>query len=468
MDTSSARWWACPLDVEGLAVDVVDRVRDAAAALSRARDLDLRVATSSALVAASFAAHEHLRIDGDAVEAWADLSGFARAADGWVRLHGNYPHHASVLRSVYGIRDRAGLDRALAGRRAAEIEEEVTAAGGIAVRVRSEEEWRAHPHHIATAADPWSTVVDRGPRPSLPALIGTGRTGSGSAGPGPAGPGLAGTGSDGPASWRSGDRPLPLDGVRVLDLTRVIAGPTASQLLACLGAEVLRIDPPHRPEILAQHLSTGMGKRSTILDLRDRDGRRRALDLAAGADVILTGYRPGALDRHGLGAEHLEHLAPQAVIGLLSAWGEDGPWGSRPGFDSIVQAATGIAAVCGSDGRPGALPVQALDHSSGHLLAALVLDALADARARTLRVSLLGAACALLALPRPVDADEGASTSPSATPREPLEIPRRPVTSAGLRLEAVPPPLLLDGRTVEQDVPGYGAAEPVWRRGAAG
>ena len=139
MDAPSARWWACPLDVETFAVDAVEQVRDAAAALTRARGLDLHVTTSPALTAASFAALEHLHVDGVPAQAWAELSGFARAADGWVRLHGNYPHHAEVLRELYGIRDRDGLDRVLAVRPSAQIEDEVAAAGGIAVAVRTAE-----------------------------------------------------------------------------------------------------------------------------------------------------------------------------------------------------------------------------------------------------------------------------------------------------------------------------------------
>lgn len=297
-------------------------------------------------------------------------------------------------------------------------------AGGIAVAVRSARQWREHPQHIATADEPWAGVVERGDRPPLHAQRGNGCARS---------------------------RPLPLDGVRVLDLTRVIAGPTGSQLLACLGAGVLRIDPPHRPELLDQHLSTGMGKRSTILDLRDDSDRAQARSLATSADVILTGYRPGALARHGLGPGDLEQLAPQAVIGVLSAWGETGPWGDRAGFDSIVQAASGIAVACGSAERPGALPVQALDHASGHLLAAHVLTALAAGRARTIRVGLLGAAQALLALPVP----------PAHDPA-PFEIPRRRVMAAGTVLDAVPPPLLLDGHSIERTMGGYGAATPHW------
>lgn len=419
MDTSSARWWACPLDVGTLAADVVERVRAAAAALSRARNLDLRPATSPALVVASFAALEHLRVDGDAVESWAELSGFARTADGWVRLHGNHPHHAAALQKLYGIRDRAGLERALAARTGSQVEQEVTAAGGIAVRVLDRAQWQEHPQARDCARHGWVEVEDRGAR-------------------------------EPPTPIRP--RPELLAGVRVLDLTRVIAGPTCSQLLSCLGADVLRVDPPHRPEILEQHLSTGMGKRSTLLDLRDAVQRDRALSLAAGADVILTGYRPGALDRHGFGTEDLAALAPQAVIGALSAWGEAGPWGRRAGFDSIVQAATGIAVACGTSERPGALPVQALDHATGHLLAAAVLEALAEGRARTIRVSLLGAAEALHSLPRPPGGDVAEHPVPTVR-----------VRSGARELIAVPPPLLIDGRTIERDVPEYAAAAPVWR-----
>src|SRR5690606_16706632 len=122
MTSATDRWWDCPLDVETFACDAVDRARDAAAHLARARGLDVHVDTSPALIGASFAAYDHLRVDGEGVETWAELSGFVRAADGWVRLHGNFPHHAAALRELYGIRDRAGLESVLARRRAADIE----------------------------------------------------------------------------------------------------------------------------------------------------------------------------------------------------------------------------------------------------------------------------------------------------------------------------------------------------------
>jgi crotonobetainyl-CoA:carnitine CoA-transferase CaiB-like acyl-CoA transferase len=163
----------------------------------------------------------------------------------------------------------------------------------------------------------------------------------------------------------------------VLDLTRVLAGPVASRTLALLGCDVLRIDPPGMPELAPLHVDTGAGKRSALLDLHD--GRALAVlhGLLTTADVVVTGYRPGALEEFGLGPEQLAAQHPSLVHASLSAWTPDGPWGRRRGFDSIVQAATGIALVESGDGdRPGALPAQALDHAVGYLLAAGVCAAL--------------------------------------------------------------------------------------------
>lgn len=424
MTVSPRRWWVGPFDVEHLAWSSVVRARDAACELAAARDLDLTVDTTPELVAASFSAIEHLRIDERAPQPWAEFSGFVEARDGWVRMHGNYPHHAAVLRRVLGVQDRAGLEREIARRDAAEVEEEVTAAGGIAARVRTRQEWAAHPQARARQDLEGVSITDRGERPALPSTT---------------------------AASRNAASAL-LAGVRVLDLARVIAGPSGTQLLACFGADVLRIDPPHLPELLDQHLSTGMGKRSAQLDLRLAPEQLRSL--AAEADVIVCGYRPGALAALGLGIEEFEQLAPQAVIVSLSAWGDTGPWGRRAGFDSIVQATTGIAVECGTSEHPGALPVQALDHSTGQLLAAHVMESLARARAATLRLSLLGAADALFALP-----------SPPAEAPESLEVPRVRVASAGSMLEAVPPPLRVDGVSIERPVGEYGTAALRWEPG---
>jgi crotonobetainyl-CoA:carnitine CoA-transferase CaiB-like acyl-CoA transferase len=169
---------------------------------------------------------------------------------------------------------------------------------------------------------------------------------------------------------------LPAAGLRVLDLTRVLAGPVATRTLALLGADVLRLDAPRLPELPDQHADTGLGKRSATLDLAT--DRQTFEELLAAADVVVTGYRPGALDRFGLSAEALAERRPGVVVAQLSAWGGYGPWRERRGFDSLVQAATGIAVLEGSPDRPGALPAQALDHGTGYLLAAAVLRALIE------------------------------------------------------------------------------------------
>jgi crotonobetainyl-CoA:carnitine CoA-transferase CaiB-like acyl-CoA transferase len=162
----------------------------------------------------------------------------------------------------------------------------------------------------------------------------------------------------------------------VLDLTRVIAGPVATRTLALWGADVLRIDSPALPEPNWQHLLIGEGKRTALFDLTDSDQFRAFRNLLDGADVVITGYRGGALDRFGLGADRLVAEYPGLIVASLTAWGSTGPLAERRGFDSIVQAATGIALEVGTDGKPGALPAQALDHAAGYLLAAAITTAL--------------------------------------------------------------------------------------------
>ncbi|RSS80249.1 hypothetical protein EF918_14495 [Streptomyces sp. WAC06614] len=187
--------------------------------------------------------------------------------------------------------------------------------------------------------------------------------------------------------------PRPAAGARVLDLTRVIAGPVATRTLGLLGADVLRIDPPGLPEDADTYADTGFGKRSARLDLADARDRAAFEELLARADVVVSGYRPGALERYGLGVDELMARRPGLVVAELCAWGWQGPWAGRRGFDSLVQAGYGIAAAeAGPDGRPGVLPAQALDHGTGYLVAAGILRALARGGGRSLRFSLAGTA----------------------------------------------------------------------------
>lgn len=414
--------WDCPLDVDALARASVQDAVAAARSVARVRGTDADLATTPALVRSAFAAIEHLRVDGHEPPVWAPLSGFFEASDGWVRLHGNYPHHAHAITDTFGVTERDDLASALLAITAGEIEDEVTARRGIATVVRTPAQWRAHPHGVATAADPWWSTTSNGERDPL--------------------------------------RPttsLPLHGVRVLDLTRVIAGPTCSQLLACLGADVLRIDPPQRPEILEQHLSNGMGKRSATLDLRT--GSKHLRDhLLPRADVVLVGYRPGSLAPFGLDPRDLAEVRPDLVTVSLSAWGEgSGPWRERAGFDSVVQAATGISVVCGAQDRPGALPVQALDHATGFRMAAAVMRSLAAGRGSTTRISLVGAARALLAAPRPHRLQPPTHALPTQAPPTTVE-----VGSPHGTLVVPPPPVTLGGRTLELPVDGLGTSPPTW------
>lgn len=433
MDAPRIRDRPGQLDVGGLAADAVELARAAVERVARARGSEVEVATSAPLIVGAFDSIGHLRIDGRPAEGWAPLSGFVEAADGWVRLHGNFPHHAQAIRTCLQVDGAEDLARAVARLPAAEVEERVTAEGGIATVVRTPEQWQAHPHHLATAQEPWYRTVEGENRRALGAIGALSRGSGASAG-------------------------RPLAGVKVLDLTRVIAGPVCSELLACLGADVLRIDPPHRPELLDHYLGHGMGKRSTELDLAAHQDLLHE-SLLPEADVVLLGYRPGSLAKLGLDPEALAERHPHLVVGSLSAWGEHGPWGQRAGFDSIVQAATGIATVYGSpDGRPGALPVQALDHSSGFVLAAGVLDLLAAARAGRVHVSLLGAARELL--DRGVQ--EPSSASGGAPPGAVTETTTVDLDTQHGPVRTVPVPITCDGRVLTGPISGYAAADARW------
>ncbi|MCX4775836.1 CoA transferase [Streptomyces sp. NBC_01264] len=345
-----------PLPVRELARATVGACALAAAELAAVRagggaDDVAPLLVDEGAVATAFVSERHLLVDGRPPVTFAPLSGFWRAADGWVRTHANYPHHETALVRVLGAGTREGVAAAIAGRRAVDVQEEVYAAGGLAVAVTREY---------------------GAPQPLVE------RTGPGAGGR-PLGALPAGTGR-------------PLEGLRVLDLTRVIAGPVATRTLGLLGADVLRIDSPGLPESDDAYADTGFGKRSALLDLGET-GDRTVLDgLLAGADVVMCGYRPGALERYGLGAEELLARRPGLVVAELCAWGRQGPWAGRRGFDSLVQAGYGISAVCGDEQGPGVLPAQALDHGTGYLAAAGVLRALAEGGGQALRFSLAGTA----------------------------------------------------------------------------
>ncbi|WP_226531781.1 CoA transferase [Microbacterium paraoxydans] len=330
-------------------------------------------ALDPARIAVAYGSDRVLTIDGAAPSVWSPYSGFWRTSDGWIRTHGNYPHHAARLRIGLGVREESGADAVrdvLATQESAAAVTAITTAGGLAVPVMAE----------VPAAD--RILRDR-PLLEITRVEATPPSRS-------------------PRSVARDSRALhrPLQGMRVLDLTRVIAGPVCTRTLALLGADVLRIDPPQLREPEWQHLDTGHGKRSARLDARTP----QLQELLDRADAVVLGYRPAALDRLGLNPEALARRHPGLVVAQLSAWGTEYP--DRAGFDSLVQAESGIALIESPDGeRPGALPVQALDHSAGYLLAAAV-TALLRRRPRrradswVVRTSLRRVAAELLLMPR--------------------------------------------------------------------
>ncbi|MES0825856.1 CoA transferase [Ruegeria sp. SCP11] len=281
---------------------------------------------------------------------WDAVAGDYQASDGWIRLHTNLPRHKSAALKVLGVKaDRNAVAQALKDWSIADLETAIVAQGGVAAAMRSRTEWLDHPQGRVISRDP---------------LIGW----------------------HSPRQIKLRDRPeatasRPLAGLRVLDLTRVLAGPVSTRTLAGFGAEVLRIDPPgwDEPGVIPD---ISLGKHCAYLDLKSPTGLSKLQDLLSQADVFVHGYRPGALDALGLTKAKRDELAPNRVEVTLNAYGWQGPWSTRRGFDSLVQMSAGIADAGRSWAKaekPTPLPVQALDHATGYLMAAAVLSALAEA-----------------------------------------------------------------------------------------
>lgn len=284
---------------------------------------------------------------------WDSIAGIYPCGDRFVRLHTNAPHHkAAALRVLHCAEERSAVADAVAGWDAFELEDAVVEDGGVASALRSRDEWVTHPQGEALQSEP---LVHRTRHPDSGTSIGGGPT------PAP-----------------------PLDGVRVLDLTRVLAGPVATRLLAGLGADVLRIDPPVWDEA-GVAAEVNLGKRCARLDLRSSGDRATFEQLLGEAHILVHGYRRDALAGLGFGDDARRARNPALVDVSLNAWGHAGPWRDRRGFDSIVQIAAGVAhhgmVAYGLD-QPRPLPVQALDHATGYTLAACALHGWADRRDR--------------------------------------------------------------------------------------
>lgn len=332
-----------PFRVAAAASTAIAATTLAAAELLRLRGIEPGLVTvDTRHAAAAFQSERHLLVDGESAGAgWAPLSGDYRARDGWVRLHCNYPDHVSAVCWALGApATREAISAVVAGKTAQEVQDAVIWSGGAAALLRTAEEWRAHPQGQAVAAAPLVDLERVGDAPQR-------------------------------ALWDS-DRAA--GGLRILDLTHVIAGPVAGRTLAAHGANVLHVGAAHLPTLRPLVIDTGLGKRSTFINLTIDGGRNRLRKLVSRADVLIQSFRPGALAKQDFGLDDLFEARPGLVVVDISAYGASGPWAGRRGFDSLVQMASGIAAEEGLD-EPRPLPVQALDHATGWLAAAAVMTA---------------------------------------------------------------------------------------------
>jgi crotonobetainyl-CoA:carnitine CoA-transferase CaiB-like acyl-CoA transferase len=315
------------------------------------------------MAAAAMRASRYLKINGEhPPEDPEKITGFYQLKDGrWIYLHCNFFNLRDINLKVAGAPlIKAEVEKAVAKWNGLELEEAIVEAGGCAAYVRSEEEWNALPQKRTVEKLPLLEIIKIGDAPPQP--------------------------------LPQGDRPLA--NVRVLDLTRVLAGPTCARTLAEHGADVLRVTREDLADMGTTDFDTGVGKLCTHIDLRDPVGEAKLRELIKTCDIFSQSYRPGTLARRGFSPQALAEMRPGIVYVTLSAWGHEGPWAKRRGYDTIVQAANGMA-YKGNNERPAFLPVSEQDYVAGYLLAYGAMIALSR-RAREggswfVRCSLAGA-----------------------------------------------------------------------------
>ncbi len=347
-----------PVMPSSFAVGSAAQISVAAAALAAAEIGFVRAggqgARQSVAVSMQEAASEctgWFSINGHTPKAWDKFSGLYPCRDGWVRIHTNFTHHRDGVLALLGLTSRSAepndVRRALQQWDARDVEQAASDKGMVVSAVRSFAEWDAHPQAQALAPQPLMQFERIGEAdPLVWSDLATGQ--------------------------------LPLSGLRMLDLTRIIAGPVGGRTLAAYGADVMLVNSPHLPNI-DSIMESSRGKLSVQLDLRAAADHRTMRQLVAGSHVFIQGYRPGGLTDLGFGAQQLAQYRPGIVAVSLSAYGQRGPWANRRGFDSLVQTATGFnhaeAQAFGSD-KPKAMPVQILDFATGFFIAYAVSSAL--------------------------------------------------------------------------------------------
>ncbi len=304
--------------------------------------------------------------------------GLYRTRDGgWVHLHGGFPHlHRGTLEVLDCTEDAGAITAAVLRRDAAELEDTLAARRLCGARLRAAEEWRRHPQGVASGRVPVVELIRIGEAEPTPV--------------------------PGPGADALGARPL--SGVRVLDVTRVLAGPTCARTLAEHGAEVLHVRSPHLPSIEPFVIDTNIGKRSCFLDLDAREDVERLRVLVSQADVFSQSYRGGSLAQRGFGPEDLATRHPGVIVVSINCYGHTGPWADRPGWEQLAQTVSGLAHEHGGTESASIIPAAALDYTTGYLGALGVMRALArravEGGSWHVRVSLARTAIWIESLPR--------------------------------------------------------------------
>lgn len=335
-------------------VGTAAQVSISAAALAAAELWNLRTGQSQTIscdmraAATEFRSERYFRIDDQPRgSAWDKIAGVYKAGDGrWLRLHTNFAHHRDGVLDILGCaNDREAVQTALKDWSAQQFEDVAADRGLVVTMMRTTDEWNAHPQGRAVAQLPLLEIIKIGDADPQPLLI--------------------------------SDRPL--SGVRMLDLTRIIAGPVCGRTLAVHGADVMRVTSPNLPHISTIAPDVGRGKLSAFIDLQTNEGREILRGLVRESDVFSQGYRPGGITELGFSPQDVAEMRPGIIYVSLSAYSHEGPWSDLRGFDSLVQTASGFnhdeAQAAGIDG-PKELPCQALDHATGYLMAFGVMVAL--------------------------------------------------------------------------------------------
>ncbi len=328
------------------------------------------VATSAVAGACAVISFGLQRVNDEVVPRTNQSNPFVRpyqCGDGrWIYLHGGFPHLAAGLADLLGVAhdaDRATLAAAASAWTAIDLEAEIGERNLCGIAIRTTDEWLAHPHGEVVRSLP---TVQR-------------------------------TECDGEVPWQPSASAQPLAGLRVLDLTRVLAGPTCGRTLAALGADVLQVTAPNTPSVPSFVIDTGHGKRRAFADFRNAEELAQVRALASKAHVVVQGYRPGVIERHGLDEASLRNAGWRGVYGSISCFGPLGPFSHRAGWEQLAQSVSGIALAEGArNGKPALVPAAATDYTTGLLMAGAIVRTLVERQPSSIVASLCQAAMLLI------------------------------------------------------------------------